>query len=96
MISISLKDCRCNMCYNYNFETSWIARCDISISHKHSSTIYLRRRLISFSYGPQPDDWKFWFADPTDCFAGIFWKEENREDDEAEYPLPGAWEESFS
>jgi hypothetical protein len=30
-------------------------------------------RLINFSYGPQPEDWKFWFSELTDPFAGEFW-----------------------
>jgi hypothetical protein len=31
-------------------------------------------RLINFSYGPNPDDWVFWFSEVTDQFAGDFWE----------------------
>ena len=30
-------------------------------------------RLIGFCYGPQPNDWRFWTAEPTDYLAGQFW-----------------------
>lgn len=32
------------------------------------------RHVISFSYGPSVDDWQFWVDEPTDVFAGTFWK----------------------
>ena len=44
-------------------------------------------RLISFTYGPSPQDWQFWFSEPTDKFAGQFWNM-------IEHPeliMPGAW-----
>jgi len=45
--------------------------------------------LIGFSYGPSPGDWQFWGSQPTDVFAGDFWKM-------MESPwerMPGAWGE---
>lgn len=45
--------------------------------------------LIGFTYGPSPDDWQFWGSQPTDIFAGDFWKM-------MESPwerMPGAWVE---
>jgi hypothetical protein len=30
-------------------------------------------RLISISYGSRPEDWIFWFSEPSDPFAGDFW-----------------------
>jgi len=30
-------------------------------------------RLINFKYGPSPNDWIFWFSEPSDPFAGDFW-----------------------
>jgi hypothetical protein len=49
--------------------------------------LYLR--LIGFEFGPNPEDWKFWFSDPTDQLVGEFW-------DMVEHPerrTPGAWDE---
>jgi hypothetical protein len=46
-------------------------------------------RLIAMEVGPNPQDWKFWFSDPTDGFVGEFW-------DMVEHPersMPGAWDE---
>lgn len=46
-------------------------------------------RLIALEVGPNPQDWKFWFSDPTDQFVGEFW-------DMVEHPersMPGAWDE---
>jgi len=34
----------------------------------------LPHRLISFTYGPHPDDWVFWYSEVTDQFAGTFWE----------------------
>jgi hypothetical protein len=45
--------------------------------------------LVGFTYGPSPDDWRFWGSDPTDEFAGDFWHM-------PENPwgrMPGAWVE---
>jgi hypothetical protein len=30
-------------------------------------------RLLSITYGPRPEDWIFWFSEPSDPFAGDFW-----------------------
>lgn len=30
-------------------------------------------RPIDFSYGPHPEDWRFWFSDIPEDFAGEFW-----------------------
>lgn len=29
--------------------------------------------LLGFSYGPEVEDWKFWFSEPTDYLAGRLW-----------------------
>jgi hypothetical protein len=47
-----------------------------------------------FTYGPHPEDWHFWFSDPTDHFVGKFWNRiENQMslEDQDEPVLPGAW-----
>lgn len=43
--------------------------------------------LIGFKFGPEPKDWDFYWAEPTDEFAGDFW-------DMVENPpphIPGSW-----
>jgi hypothetical protein len=30
-------------------------------------------RLLGITYGPRPEDWIFWFSEPSDPFAGDFW-----------------------
>lgn len=45
------------------------------------------RQLIGFSYGSSPRDWRFWFSETSDHFAGEFWAL-------IEKPIemmPGAW-----
>lgn len=51
--------------------------------------------LVGFSYGPTLVDWKFWFSEPTDYLAGIFWAMiENSQDDGNSSPyIPGSWME---
>jgi hypothetical protein len=56
-------------------------------AYYHPYGLYLR--LIGFEFGPNPEDWKFWFSDPTDQLVGDFW-------DMVEHPersMPGAWDE---
>ncbi|TGO16587.1 hypothetical protein BTUL_0026g00400 [Botrytis tulipae] len=45
--------------------------------------------LIDFNYGPCVEDWKFWFSEPTDRFAGEFWS--LIEDPPLMNLVPGAW-----
>lgn len=45
--------------------------------------------LIDFTYGPCVEDWKFWFSEPTDRFAGKFWS--LIEDPPLMSLVPGAW-----
>jgi hypothetical protein len=63
-------------------------------------TFYLRNcrgpffmDLIAFTYGPCPEDWQFYFSDPTDVFAGEFWAlvEAAACKDELDLPVPGSW-----
>jgi hypothetical protein len=56
-------------------------------------------RLINFSYGRRPEDWVFWFSEPTDEFAGVFWRmiengpteDSGKELDDKILSTPGAW-----
>ena len=60
-------------------------------------------RLLGFEIGPLPQDWRFWFAEPTDELFGHFWSmiEESGCDDssaskqpDSRPPMPGAWDQS--
>jgi hypothetical protein len=71
-------------------DSDWPGR-EILLCRRHGSFyrfgLYLR--LIALEYGPNPEDWKFWFSDPTDQLVGEFW-------DMVEHPersMPGAWDE---
>lgn len=45
--------------------------------------------LIGFQYGRDVDDWALWWLEPTDVFAGDFWKMVEPGDQR----VPGAWVE---
>jgi len=54
-------------------------------------------RLITLSYGPEPEDWILWFDEWTDRFAGEFWAGiEDHEpgmqlDENESFQIPGSW-----
>lgn len=49
-------------------------------------------RLINFRYLPDPVDRRLWWSDPTDEFAGEFWKlVESSLLGDPELHMPGAW-----
>lgn len=53
-----------------------------------------RPHLISFSYGPRVEDWKLWFSEPTDRYAGQFWRMiETLQEEDDQFAMPGAWME---
>lgn len=59
----------------------------------HPQRCYMSTYLINFSYGPCPEDWHFYFSEPTDVFAGEFWAmaESFPCQDELELRIPGSW-----
>lgn len=48
-------------------------------------------RLINFHYGRFPTDWKFWWSEPSDEFAGHFWSLVESGHQEGIMIVPGAW-----
>jgi hypothetical protein len=68
--------------FNYNFWPN-----DTRPGFKSSSSATATWHLIGFTYGPSLDDWRVWGSQPTDVFAGSFWRM-------IESPwerMPGAW-----
>lgn len=57
---------------------------------RFSDTVY-RVRLINFQYGRLPTDWKFWWTEPSDRFAGDFWRLVESASRRAAMSVPGAW-----
>jgi hypothetical protein len=53
----------------------------------------LPKTLIGFSFGYCPEDWYFWFPEPTDVFAGDFWAivEAPTCQYDIELSIPGSW-----
>lgn len=48
--------------------------------------------LIRFNYGRHPSDWKFWWSEASDHFAGEFWNMVG-EQEISSLRVPGAWVE---
>ncbi|KAE9378461.1 hypothetical protein N431DRAFT_479482 [Stipitochalara longipes BDJ] len=54
---------------------------------KNSDYYFPRRRVLGFSYGPYPEDWRVWESEATDEFVGDFWLML----DKREEIMPGSW-----
>lgn len=73
-----------------------VSRCEgyplngMTYSYLDSDHIY-NVRLINFHYGRFPTDWKFWWSETSDEFAGDFWSLLESRDREAVRNVPGAW-----
>jgi hypothetical protein len=59
--------------------------------HRYSGPGHQSWRIIGFSYGARPNDWKLWVSESTDEFAGQFWDMI----DHPERKIPGAWNDEL-
>lgn len=58
--------------------------------HRHFESGEIR--LISFDFGESPSQWRFWWSEVTDDFAGDFWNLV-KEQEISDLKVPGAWVE---
>lgn len=65
-------------CQDFQLRPSWL---------RSNKWVESEIRLIGITYGPQPADWKFWFSEPSDEYAGDFWYLV----EPFEGSIPGAW-----
>jgi hypothetical protein len=57
-----------------DFRHSWQWFCRLDNTGDENGVLYdFNIRLLSITYGPLPEDWIFWFSEPSDPFAGDFW-----------------------
>lgn len=45
-------------------------RMSLNFANNYSVSVF---RIVGFTYGPNPEDWKVFWNEPTDQFAGQFW-----------------------
>lgn len=52
-----------------------------------------KSKLLGFKFGPKVEDWQAWFTEPTDRFAGHFWKlvETTASEPSLSDTMPGSW-----
>ncbi|KAG6364222.1 hypothetical protein INS49_005820 [Diaporthe citri] len=76
------------MTYDYFSPEAYKIGCDnLGLYRRHLHWV----RLINFHYGRLPTDWKFWWSEPSDEFAGDFWLLLESGTQEAIMSVPGAW-----
>ncbi|KIX08582.1 uncharacterized protein Z518_03238 [Rhinocladiella mackenziei CBS 650.93] len=51
-------------------------------------------RLVAFTYGKQPQDWRIWISTSLDEYAAEFWETVHLVPDAPDPDLPGAWPHS--
>lgn len=49
-------------------------------------------RIVGFTYGSEPEDWEVFWNEPTDQFAGHFW----RLIEDPPVHIPGSWDDDYS
>lgn len=65
---------------------------DQQIEDENCQWLWIFVRLINFQIGQLPSQWKFWWSEPTDEFAGDFW-DLITEQEITGLRVPGAWVE---
>lgn len=53
------------------------------------------KSIIRLRYAMSPDDWRIWWVEESDEFAGEFWGCVEREYEDDNLLIPGAWLDSF-
>lgn len=64
---------------------------NLPISNIHLDDSFGTLRLIGLTSSVSADEWKLWWSEPTDEFAGDFWRCCERKPTR----IPGAWDEDF-
>ena len=83
-----LRDCGVDLEEYGQNQTFDIKRCR---SHNEKYPVYLYLHMVGFCYGPNPENWHFWLAEPTDELAGEFWRLIDSYSEPSVLRIPGGW-----
>jgi hypothetical protein len=70
-ISSQNKDFRHFWYYSPRLGNTGNEKSDLYRPSRYSAAFNIR--LLGITYGPRPEDWIFWFSEPSDPFTGDFW-----------------------